>query len=100
MEWGLILCLANQVECEEELEESWEAQHPQLGPLAGPFQALRGEVLPRCAGRVSVFVDEINTVRSLPFSTHELFAAIRDCFNRRTADPELQRLLSDWAALC
>jgi WD40 repeat protein len=31
-------------------------------------------------------------VRSLPFSTDEFFAALRDCYNRRTQDPEFQRL--------
>src|SRR5262249_36247309 len=36
--------------------------------------------------------DEIDAVRSLPFSTDELFAAIRDCYNRRTRDPEYERL--------
>lgn len=37
-------------------------------------------------------MDEIDTVRSLPFSTDECFAAIRECYNRRTEDPEFNRL--------
>src|SRR5262249_48281283 len=32
------------------------------------------------------------TVRSLPFSTDEFFAAIRECYNRRTQDAAFQRL--------
>ncbi|MDO8630990.1 MAG: FHA domain-containing protein, partial [Phycisphaerales bacterium] len=39
-----------------------------------------------------VFIDEIDTVRSLPFSTDEFFAAIRECYNRRTEDPVFGRL--------
>src|SRR5262249_34215832 len=39
-----------------------------------------------------IFIDEIDTVRSLGFSTDEFFAAIRECYNRRTLDPELNRL--------
>ena len=39
-----------------------------------------------------IFVDEIDAVRSLPFSTDEFFAAIRECYNRRTEDAELSRL--------
>src|SRR5207302_3531615 len=31
-------------------------------------------------------------VRSLPFSTDELFAAIRECYNRRAEEPEFERL--------
>src|SRR5262249_50489798 len=44
------------------------------------------------AQRLVIFLDEIDAVRSLPFSTDEFFAAIRECYNRRTRDPEYQRL--------
>jgi predicted ATPase len=43
-------------------------------------------------GRLVVFIDEIDIVRSLPFSTDEFFAAIRECYNRRAQDPEFKRL--------
>ena len=39
-----------------------------------------------------IFFDEIDVVRSLPFSTDEFFAAIRECYNARTQEPNLQRL--------
>jgi WD40 repeat protein len=42
--------------------------------------------------RVVIFIDEIDTVRSLPFSTDEFFAAIRECYNRRTEDPAYRGL--------
>ncbi len=42
--------------------------------------------------RIVVFIDEIDVVRSLPFSTDEFFAAIRECYNRRTEDPAFERL--------
>jgi hypothetical protein len=32
----------------------------------------------KCAGRLVILVDEIDVVRSLPFSTDEFFAAIRE----------------------
>src|SRR4029434_3634128 len=41
---------------------------------------------------IVIFVDEIDTVRSLPFSTDEFFAGIREFYNRRTEDEELERL--------
>jgi WD40 repeat protein/tetratricopeptide (TPR) repeat protein len=44
------------------------------------------------AGRLVIFIDEIDSVRSLPFSTDEFFAAIRECYNHRTEDPEFERL--------
>src|SRR5205085_11483007 len=43
-------------------------------------------------GRLVIFVDEIDAVRSLPFSTDEFFAAIRECYNRRTQDSTFERL--------
>src|SRR5436189_4850991 len=54
--------------------------------------ALRELVLRERTGRVVIFVDEIDAVRSLPFSADEFFAAIRACYNRRTDDPEYERL--------
>jgi hypothetical protein len=49
-------------------------------------------VLPGRKGRLVVFVDEIDSVRSLPFSTDEFFAGIREFYNRRSEEPELERL--------
>src|SRR5947209_10305118 len=58
---------------EEVLEEFWFAQQERVGPLERWMQALRQIVLPRVSGRIVVFIDEIDAVRSLPFSTDEFF---------------------------
>src|SRR5207244_11760971 len=58
-----------------------------IPPLAPPPRRLG-----RPVAALVIFVDEIDAVRSLPFSTDEFFAAIRECYNRRTEDPELHRL--------
>ena len=42
--------------------------------------------------RLVIFVDELNTVKSLPFSSDEFFAAIRQCFNARSEDDTWSRL--------
>jgi hypothetical protein len=88
---GLLALMGQQLDLEEELEEYWLA-HPRLSPLQRWMAALREVVLARVPGRLVVFVDEIDAVRSLPFSTDEFFAAIRACYNRRTQDPEFERL--------
>ena len=49
-------------------------------------------VLERIAGRVVIFVDEIDIVRSLQFSTDEFFAAIREFYNRRARESVFNRL--------
>jgi outer membrane lipoprotein-sorting protein len=116
---GLLLRLGRQLHLEDELEAFWESAL-RLGPCQRFFTAIRELVLPHLAGptptppgqpqgpaapsptanepaerpkpRLVIFVDEIDTVRSLPFSTDEFFAAIRECYNRRSQDPELNQI--------
>ena len=88
---GLLIQMAEQLCLEDELEEFWDSR-ANLGPLQRWMYAVRHIVLPRYPGRVVIFIDEIDAVRSLPFSTDEFFAAIREFYNRRTEDPELGRL--------
>ncbi|MCI0485965.1 MAG: AAA-like domain-containing protein [Blastocatellia bacterium] len=88
---GLLSRIGQQLDIEEELEDFW-LSHTSLGPLQRWMQAIREVVLARLDGRVVIFVDEIDAVRSLPFSTDEFFAGIREFYNRRTEDTELERL--------
>ncbi|HEV2666644.1 MAG TPA: AAA-like domain-containing protein, partial [Blastocatellia bacterium] len=91
---GLLTQIGQQLELEDELEEFWDGNR-KLGPLQRWMQAVRLVALPRYLqheGTVVIFVDEIDAVRSLPFSTDEFFAAIREFYNRRTEDEELKRL--------
>jgi hypothetical protein len=88
---GLNVGMGRQLRREEELEDYWN-QNGRLSPVQRFFGALRDLVLPKLSGSLVVFVDEIDIVRSLPFSTDEFFAAIRECFTRRTVDPEFNRL--------
>lgn len=102
--YGLLNLTGRQLNLRQELRAFWVA-YPELGPLQRFMQALEQVVLasldreaepeeqerPGARGLV-VFVDEIDSVLSLPFSTDELFAAIRQCYNRRAEEPELQRL--------
>lgn len=48
--------------------------------------------LPSSLSSLVVFVDEIDAVRSLPFSADEFFAGIRECYNRRASDAAFRRL--------
>jgi hypothetical protein len=88
---GLISRLGQQLDLEDELFEFWSA-HQELGPLQRWLNAIEEVVLKRIPGRVVVFVDEIDIVRSLAFSTDEFFAAIREAYNRRSRDPAFHRL--------
>ncbi len=88
---GLYMRVGQKLRLEEELDDFW-SNHSRLSPVQRWFAALRDVVLARSKGPLVIFVDEIDIVRSLPFSTDEFFAAIRECYNRRTEDPEFGRL--------
>jgi WD40 repeat protein len=88
---GLLVQIGQRLLVEDELMEIWTSQ-PLLGPLQRWMKALRSVVLSHYPGRVVIFIDEIDAVRSLPFSTDEFFAAIRECYNERGEDREMERL--------
>jgi WD40 repeat protein len=88
---GLLRQIGRYLDLEDELEEFW-FEHTALAPLQRWLEALREVVLTRFPGRIVLFIDEIDVVLSLPFSSDELFAAIRQCYNRRAQIPEFKRL--------
>jgi tetratricopeptide (TPR) repeat protein len=88
---GLLGRVGQQLDLEDELEDFW-LDNERLGPLQRWTRAVREVVLEKIKKPVVLFVDEIDAVRSLPFSTDEFFAALREFHNRRTEDPELRRL--------
>jgi WD40 repeat protein len=89
---GLLDHLGMQLGLEDELDEFWLQGQERLGPLQRWLQALERVVLPHCPGRIVLFLDEIDAVRSLPFSTDEFFAGIRECYNRRAEEAGFARL--------
>ncbi|MRR38843.1 hypothetical protein EG829_30170, partial [bacterium] len=88
---GLVSRLAQQLDLEDEFAEFWE-QHRELGPLQKWLLSIERIVLEEIPGHVVIFIDEIDIVRSLPFSTDEFFAAIREVFNRRSREPAFNRI--------
>src|SRR3974390_1434834 len=88
---GLISRLGQQLSLEDELLAFWQ-KHPEWGPLQRWTTALEQVILRHLPSKIVIFVDEIDIVRSLPFSTDEFFAAIRECYNRRSREPGFARL--------
>lgn len=88
---GLMSRLGQQLSLEEEVSDFWQT-HPEWGPLQRWTTALEQVVLRHIDAKVVIFVDEIDIVRSLPFSTDEFFAAIRECHNRRARETVFNRL--------
>ncbi len=88
---GLLTQIGSQTNLEDALLDFW-VQRKLLSPLQRWMAALSEIVLPRYSKRLTVFIDEIDAVKSLPFSTDEFFAGIRELYNRRTLHSELERL--------
>lgn len=88
---GLTVRIGRQLGIEEALDRFWQTQE-RVGCVQRFISGIRDVHLQQSANPLVVFVDEIDTVRSLPFSTDEFFAAIRECYNRRVEDPEFNRL--------
>jgi len=83
--------LGERLKLEKEMEDYWlNKQH--LSPLQKWRSALTDVMLKRINEPVVIFIDEIDVVRRLPFSTDEFFACIRELYNRRTEDATLKRL--------
>lgn len=89
---GLVVLLSEQLNLEDSCERFWR-ENTKLGPLQRFFATLKEVVLPAIPNHSLVlFVDEIDSVRSLPFSADEFFAGIRECYNRRVQDPIYNRI--------
>src|SRR5437867_1474409 len=65
---GLLGHTGRQLDLEDELDEYWE-EHERLSPLQRWLGALQELVLAQIPGRLVIAIDEIDAVRSLPFST-------------------------------
>ena len=93
--FGLLDLVAAQAGHEDELFAFWKSRK-ELGPMQRFVAALRRILLKsgerEAARDLVVFVDEIDAVRSLPFSADEFFAGIRECYNRSAQDADAGHL--------
>src|SRR5882724_7936265 len=88
---GLLVQMGQELSLADELEAYW-LDHKRQSPLQRWMHAIREVVLTRLSTPVIIFIDEIDFVRSLPFSTDEFFSAIRALHNSRTIEASLNRL--------
>ena len=88
---GLIARLGQQLDLEDELDQFADENH-HLSPLRKWVAAIEATVLSKANAKIVVFVDEIDLVRSLPFSADEFFAAVRQCYNNRTEAAHWKRI--------
>ena len=92
---GLLIRLGSAFNLEDEIEDFWnsgDAAVRRMGAMQRWMSAIRQVIVKSIPGNIVIFVDEIDFVRRLPFSSDEFFAGIRQVYNERTSDPELKRL--------
>jgi|SRR5579871_1762901 len=104
--YGLLVDLGGHLGLRDPLRAFWQ-QNQELGPMQRWLEAVRQVALPALTSqenadslplsptqprkpRLIIFVDEIENVLNLPFSTDEFFAGIRECYTRRALDPALR----------
>lgn len=89
--FGLLSEISVQMGIRREMEGFW-TNNMRDGPLRRFTRALSEILLAQTCGPVAIFIDEIDFVRGLRFSTDEFFACIRYCYNNRASNPDLHRL--------
>ncbi len=76
--------------------KDWWAKHEDLSIIQCFSLFLEEILLTACPNQdLLIFVDEIDSTLSLPFSVHDFFALIRNCYERRSTDPVYRHL--NWA---
>jgi hypothetical protein len=74
-----------------DLNDWWESL-PLLSPVQRFGKFLELVLLRSIPGPIVIFIDEIDSVRSLPFDADDFFAVIRSFYNQRSTEPDYRRL--------
>ena len=87
---GLLTRLGNELKLGINIEQWWQERNA-LSVVQRFTDFMHEVVLTQVAGRIVVFVDEIDSTLKLDF-TDDFFAAIRTFYNARASDPIYERL--------
>ncbi|MGK7928820.1 MAG: AAA-like domain-containing protein, partial [Spirulina sp.] len=71
---------------------AWWKEHESLSYVQRLNRFIEDILLVRVSGNITIFIDEIDTTKSLSFPTDDFFAFIRACYNLRIDKPEYKRL--------
>ncbi len=89
---GIIYRIASTLKLDEFDIDDWWEQYPLLSCSERLRLFLEDVVLKSIAKNIVIFIDEIDSTRSLNFSVDDFFTILRDCFNRRADNPAYRRL--------
>jgi len=71
---------------------SWWRDRQYLSPLQNFSEFIEEVLLKEVKNPIVIFIDEIDSVLSLNFSSDDFFAFIRACYNKRAENADYQRL--------
>ncbi|MDG2991869.1 AAA-like domain-containing protein [Candidatus Synechococcus calcipolaris G9] len=71
---------------------SWWRDRQLMSPIHRLGEFMEQVLLHHRTCPLVIFIDEVDSLLSLPFSTDDFFAWIRSCYNQRADDPSYQRL--------
>ncbi|MGF1932867.1 MAG: AAA-like domain-containing protein [Nostoc sp. ChiQUE02] len=71
---------------------SWWRDRDHLSPVQRLSEFIAEVLLVEVSQNIVIFIDEIDSVLSLNFSTDDFFALIRNCYNQRADQPKYRRI--------
>jgi WD40 repeat protein len=90
---GIVRSLVNSFELLGKFNlRSWWRDHDHLSPVQRLSEFIEEVLLVEVSQPIVIFIDEIDSVISLNFSSDDFFAFIRDCYNQRADKPAYKRL--------
>jgi WD40 repeat protein len=73
--------------------KQWRAAQAHLSPVKQFDQFIADVLLVLLPDRpITIFLDEVDSIKSLSFNTDDFFASLRSCYNQRAYQPDYQRL--------
>jgi hypothetical protein len=90
---GLVRGLVSGFELSEKFNlRNWWREHEFLPPLQRLSEFIEEVLLVEISQNIVIFIDEIDSVLSLNFSTDDFFALIRSFYNQRADKPQYRRI--------
>lgn len=90
---GVIRSLASSFELTGNFNlRSWWRDRDHLSPVQRFSEFLEEVLLGEISQNIAIFVDEIDSVLSLPFAIDDFFALIRACYNKRADNSQYRQL--------
>ncbi len=72
--------------------KNWWQERELLSPVQSLSEFFEDVLLAEIRQNIVIFIDEVDSVLSLNFSTDDFFALIRACYNQRVDNPDYKRL--------